>query len=402
MRGIFAVTIGIGWVLGWGGLASGDVFVLSHGGRVEGEWLTGPSDSPETCTVRTPSGALITLDRSQIVQTIRQRPEQLEYEKLRPRYPDTVEGHWTLAEWCRDHNLPQQRKRHLERILELDPNHVGARSLLGYSQVGGQWKTHEQTMQERGYVRFEGSWRLPQEVQLILERRKKDIAEKEWIQKLNRWRNWLGTDKAQAALEAMANIKDPMAVKAILYALRDDPRDEVRVLLVETLARLGTPEATRALMVWALEDPLEEVRLSCLDHLRQQKNPDAVAYFIGKLKSPDNETINRAAVALKAMGDPTAIGPLIDALVTTHRYKVQQGNPGQMSMTFPTGGSGGPPGFSFGGSTTKIVTRRLANRPVLDALEKLSGGVNYGFDVATWKAWYASQKRQLEIDARRG
>ena len=51
--------------------------------------------------------------------------------------------------------------------------------------------------------------------------------------------------------------------------------------------------------------------------------------------------MNRAGVALARMKDPTATGPLIDALVTTHKFKLSAGDPGSMSATFNKNPSGG-------------------------------------------------------------
>jgi hypothetical protein len=53
------------------------------------------------------------------------------------------------------------------------------------------------------------------------------------------------------------------------------------------------------------------------------------------------------------------------------------------------------------GQRPKIVTERMNNRAVLEALDKLTG-VNFGFDLGAWNAWYASQKRRDVTDARRG
>ena len=55
-----------------------------------------------------------------------------------------MEGQWKLAEWCHEHGLPDQRKTHLQRVIELDPDHVEARRLLGYSKIDGKWMTQEE------------------------------------------------------------------------------------------------------------------------------------------------------------------------------------------------------------------------------------------------------------------
>ena len=163
---------------------------------------------------------------------------------------------------------------------------------------------------------------------------------------------------------------------------------------------MGTTASRKILATQSLEDPVVEVRLTCLDYLKQAKAQDVVDYFIGRLRSKNNIEILRAAVALRHLEAKSAIGPLIDALVTGHKFKISSGNPGQISTSFGSGGAS-PGGLSVGGQGPKIVTRYFNNQAVLDALVSLTGGVDYGFDVALWKAWYATQKRSEGLDARR-
>ena len=77
-----------------------------------------------------------------------------------------------------------------------------------------------------------------------------------------------------------------------------------------------------------------------------------MAYFVSKLssKKSDNPTVNLAGVALREMKDPSSIGPLIDALVTTHKFKVGSGGgEGSISPTFGNGPGGSGGGLSMGG-----------------------------------------------------
>jgi len=382
-------------------VAEADVFILANGGRVVGE-LVNPSQVPPraTYTIETPAGCRVTLSRSQVKERLRPRPAEIEYEKTRPRYPDTVEGQWALAEWCRENTLLAERKIHLERILELAPDHEKARRALGYFLRDGEWTTEEQTRKKDGYIRYKGRWRLPQEKKLAEEQAATKAAQGEWKQKLNRWQEWLATNKAPLACENIRKIDDPSAIPALADALKKDSRDQARMLFIEALARIGTPVAVRVVSVQALEDPIEEVRLTCLDYLKQVKGREAADYFIRRLRSADNVEVNRAAVGLRCLDDRSAIGPLVDALITVHKFKVSSGNPGQMSTTFGTGAGGAPGGLSVGGGP-KIITRTLTNQAVLDALISLTDGVNYSFDVGRWKAWYAAQKKHQGVDARR-
>ena len=397
---IAAILLGIGL---FGGLpAAGEEFVLVTGGRVLGKLLN-PDESPrERFVIRLPNGSKLTLAPAQVREVHPTRPEALQYEHLRRRSPDTVEGHWALAEWCQKQGLEQERERHLKRIIELDPDHVPARHALGYSQVQGEWKTQEQHMLEQGYRYYKGRWRTTQQIELLERERKVELAQKEWIRKINRWREWLGTDRDPEGRAAILGITDPYATAALAKLLEEDPVFQARVLYVEALAGIGTPAARGVLAERSLADPVGEVRLTCLDFLEKTGDPDVVAYYVAKLKDKDNRVVNLAAVGLARMKDLSAVGPLIEALVTIHKFKITKpGGPGSMTTTFGTGpgGSGAPGGLSVGGGS-KIISRPIANQNVLDALILLTGQ-NFSFDQRSWRYWHAAQRAQDNLDARR-
>lgn len=380
--------------------ARAEVFVLATGGRIEGQWLN-PHESPRTkFVIKTAAGSLVTLQRSQVKEVLRDGGAQSEYERIRPRYPDTVEGQWALAEWCREHRLTGQRKTHLERTIELDGDHAPARHALGYSRQDGKWKIREEVMLKRGFVRFERTWKTPQERELILQQRKTTKAQGEWTRNLKRWTRSLGGSRDADARRSIRTIDDPLAVKGLISCLSDD-RSQVRILLIDVLAKIDAPEAVSELTVRSLQDPVLEVRLTCLDHLKQHDGPAPLVYFVRALASSDNTTVNRAAVALGHLKDPSAVGPLIAALVTTHKQKISAGNPGSLSPTFGVGPGGrpGPSGLSVGGRP-KIVTYQVRNQAVLDALIALTG-VNYGFQPQAWNDWLASQRETHAVNLRR-
>jgi len=363
-----------------------------------------PKESPrKQYVIQATDGAKITLDASQVKKVLPARPNEAEYERIAPTYPDTAAAQWELAQWCRDHKLTAQRQVHLRRVIELDPNHIEARRALGYSQVDGQWVTQEGAMTARGYVRHNGKWLSAQEVELAQSKRELDTAQQEWCQKLKRWRGWLGTDRDQEARENITGASDPMAVKGLALGLRDDKDSRARLLFVAALAKIDAPEAARAMAIASIYDSVEDVRLTCLDVLQTKKRPEVVSYYVTKLNSKKNtnEIINLAAVGLGRMKDPSAIGPLIDALVTTHKFKiVQAGGDGAMSPSFGKGPNGGGTGLAMGGGP-KYRYQSIPNQSVLDALVALTGR-NFNFDKQAWKYWYSAQKKAPDaIDARR-
>ena len=193
-----------------------------------------------------------------------------------------------------------------------------------------------------------------------------------------------------------------MAVKALIVGLRGESSPGVRLLFVEVLAKIDAPEAERALAIAAIDDASEEVRLTCLDYLKTKKRPDVVAYFVSKLssKKSNNATVNLAGIALREMKDQSSIGPLIDALVTTHKFQIAPGGgEGSISPTFGSGPGGGGGGLLVGGRP-RIIYRSIANQAVLDALSAITGQ-NFSWDKSAWKAWLAAQKQPETLDARR-
>lgn len=386
------------------GLARADVFELHQGGAVHGTLVNRDESPRKTFVVKTASGGQVALEAEQVKSIRRQSPAEIKYDEIRARFADTVEDQWKLAEWCRENRLLRQRRTHLERIVELDPDHAKARRGLGYSRIQGRWVTRETMMRENGYQRYKGAWLLPEEIEIKERERKEELARLEWAGKLKRWRRWLDSDKAGQALANIKAIDDPYAADALARELNDTkqpaPR-RVRLLYVEALGRLQANSGIDALVNASLYDADEEVRLSSLDQIVDHNYKPAVAMYVRALRHKQNGIVNRAAYCLGKMKDPAAIGPLISALVTEHSFKIQQGQSGQTSATFGSGpGTSGGGGFSFGGGGVKTIKRQFENREVLRALVALTG-TSFNYDERAWKKWYAAQRRPSSLDARR-
>jgi hypothetical protein len=379
-------------------LSSADVVVLNNDGRVSGT-LVNPNESPrKNYIVRTEIGE-ITIDKSQVKEVIRQSPEELEYERIRFTFPDTAEEQWKLAEWCRDKGLSQQRTFHMERVIQLDPDHKQARAGLGYGQADGRWVRREDVMKERGYVRYKGRWMLPQDVEIQERKRQVEMAQKEWYNKLRRLRGQLDDrgPRAALALAELKNLSDPEAVPAIAELLKSERVAAVKRLLINALGRTKSPDAVRVLADVALEASDEDMRFEAISYLKEMQSPAAVSYLVDALKSRDNVRINRAGDALGELGDKSAIGPLIAVLVTVHKEKVQQGGAGSLSPSFD---SNGGIGFGVGGKSV-ILRHNVQNRGVHAGLVKLAGGPDFGFDGQAWGNWHASQRKAEIVPGRR-
>jgi hypothetical protein len=329
------------WIVGFLALVSAsaraEVFVLQNGSRVEGEWVNrtewdNAKTPPKSYTVKV-GGGEITLDAAQVKEVQSTRPELAEYEKTRAQHADTVDGHWAMAEWCREHKLTDQRQKHLNRVIELDPEHLAARRALQQVKIDGEWMTTDEAREKKGYVRnSKGEWELPQKAELKEEQLQRKQAEAAWFQKVQTLRKALATNKAAQARESLAAIVDPVAISALTRVIKEEQkqgRPEVRTLLVEALAHIGTPEAAAVLATLAMDDPDKEVRLTCLDFLEKKHDPGVVSYFVARLtdKKKNNDIMSRAAVCLGRMKDPSAIRPLIDHLITLQRIQVGPDKP---------------------------------------------------------------------------
>lgn len=383
----------------WTGSAQGERFLLTGGGVIEGTLLN-PDEIPRRqYVIQTAHGRLV-VDRTQVTEVVRQRPEEIEYHHLRHEYPDTVEGQWALAEWCRERSLGAQRKTHLERVLALDTDHAAARRALGYSRTPKGWMTQDEVMTDRGYVRYRGRWVLPQEVESLERRRKVNLAEKEWYGRLKTWRDWLEGDRASEAARQIAAIDDPFAAKALTSFLEKEPHAGIRRLYIEPLVRLGTAEALSAVVDTSLHDEVEEVRLTALDFLATLEGHPTTGRYVAALRDKDHVVINRAAVALARLGDPSAVGPLIDSLVTVHKHQLPATDSAGISAGFgsvngkPVGG-----GISAGSRPPQVVVEERQNQDVLDALIKLTGA-NFHFRVKAWKDWLAAQQPEESLGLR--
>ena len=382
--------------------ARADIFKLRSGGEVRGE-LANPDEAPrEKYIVRPFAGGELTLEAAVVAEVVRQRPNQVEYEKLKLKLADTAEDQWKMAQWCHENKLENDRKTHLQRLIELDPDHAEARKGLGYMRVGERWLTLEEKMKEEGKVKYGKGWVAVQELERIKQRDAEEKLQRDWHDRLKLYRIWLNGEKAGAARRAILEITDKAADKPILTKLKAEKDYRVREIYVEALANLGTPAAINAIVEYSINNPKDSFRVACLDLIEKNKPPGALAIYVKALGDKDNTVINRAGRGLGRLGDPAAVRPLIDALVTKHKFIIPGGGEGSVTPTFSRDASGnGGAGLSSGGGP-KVVQRSMRNDEVLAALVKLTGK-DFDYDVEGWKDWLATtkQEKQPAVNPRR-
>ncbi|MEM8866572.1 MAG: HEAT repeat domain-containing protein [Planctomycetota bacterium] len=375
----------------------GDVVELSGGRRLAGSV---PEDqSRATLTIELEEGGLLTLDRDQIARVATESPAMVEYRRRAPTAPDTVESHLALAKWCQERRLRDAYRLHLERVIQLDPTHEEARSLLGYQKHGGRWLTRDQVMTARGMIRYEGDYRTRQEIVLLERNQQAKESNAAWRQKLARWRRNLNDRNADRAAEALAgfeSLTDRAAGAELAKLLLAERDPTVQQLLIQAATQVRTGATVRALTKLALEDPNEEIRFICIEQLAREQTPGLSEPFVRALRNKDNVMVNRAAAALEELKATEATSPLIDALLTKHRFVPTPTAVGEQSYTFsPQSG-----GFSFGDNRPKPVDKLVRNPNVLSALVTITGE-NFGYDEDRWRAWLKSIATTAPIDLRR-
>jgi hypothetical protein len=378
--------------------ASGDIFILESGGQIEGQWLN-REEQPLTKYELKRGTTTITLPLNQVREARRESPAELEYARRAPLAADTIDAQWELAEWCKRSALARQREVHLRRIVELDPNHQQARFALGYQFQKGEWITRADSQRQQGYELYRGKWRTPQEIDILESRSRNELAEKEWLGRLKKWRRELDDrDKAKLAYQSLIAINDPIAVGPIGQFFARERVRSVKTLYADVLAKIKTKDAILVLVERALSDPDEETFYYCLGKLVELAPPHIADPFIAALKDNSNAKVNRAATALARLRDKSAISPLIDALVTTHTEVVDNGTAN--TAVFSSAGTGMQKGDGL-----ELKVYHVHNQPVLDALSKMTGA-DFGFNKQAWRMWHAQEKVAAEqskpaVEARR-
>ncbi|HND56329.1 MAG TPA: hypothetical protein PLV92_28120, partial [Pirellulaceae bacterium] len=341
----------------------------------------------------------ITLTKKMVASVVVRSEAERRYEELLPKMPQTVDGHWKMAEWCKERGLDALRENHLREILKLEPDHEAARLGLGYTRVRGKWTTVEEFYKSQGYVRHGLTWRLPQELAMLTAQEKARRDEIEWRQKIKILRSKVERRGGDRALEELRGIREPAAAPAIVSLLEDknESRD-MKMMYIEVLTQIDSGVAASAIMRHAIENDDDGIRDKCLDQLEKFKSPQMTTYFVRRLKDDNNVVINRAAIALSRLRDSDATLPLIDVLVTKHKQTVMPGgSPGSITPTFSSDGGAG---LQMGGSP-KTIQFDVKNDGVLTALIATHPGVNYQFDKAAWKRWYAEVNTPRVVDLRR-
>ena len=249
--------------------------------------------------------------------------------------------------------------------------------------------TRDEFRRGEGYEFYKGKWRTPQEIEIVEAQARTELAQKEWLVKLKRWRADLNSpERAKLGYASLAEVRDPVAVKPLGDMFARERVRRVKTLYADILAAINTPEAVAVLVNRVLYDPDEEIYYYCLDRLMALQPPHLADPFITALRDKNNVTVNRSAAALGRINDRSAIEPLIAALITTHSRVL----PGRASADATSATFSGDGSSSLAANEgPKVIISRMRNQPVLDALIRMTGA-NFEYDQKRWHYWHAQER----------
>mgnify|MGYP002623816553 CR=1 FL=1 len=402
--------------------AMADLIRLNQGGEIRGEILRDQSVTDEHISVRTLIGGRIIVPKSEVSFLTHRSRSVEEFEVQLRRLPPDVDSHWKLADWAIAHRLPDERKRVLERIIELAPDDEQAHDGLGHIRYKGEWTTLDAKMRDQGYVLHKGKYITPQELELLEKSASEREMEREWFRQIRLWYGWLnGRDRDRQAegLQRLRQIREPAALPALTNFLLADNNPNVRGLYISIASEMPGFDPVKQLVTISLQDSDPKLRSLAFEGLDDEQRKSAVGMFVDALKHPTNIVVRRAATAIKEIDDDRVIPQLIEALVTTHRYHVQVTE--SPTFSFNAGGGFGNPNavplppdvemqlrtgqLPYGVNVQRAplpgdelrtrsvpIQRHEQNPEVLAALVHFTGQ-NHGYDKRTWRLWWASRQK---------
>ncbi len=384
------------------GIARGDVFHLKGGDKIEGEVLDNLDDAYR---VRTLVG-IVDIEKDRIVKREKGPSPWRHYLRKRKKTPLTAEGHYELAQWCREHGLRPEATEHLKQVIELDPDHAEARQALGYVKDKGKWgrprSPKAPTDEERKARRAAKA-----EERLL----RKLISQ--WFVKIKsihrgrmaKQKSGMQSKKFRKAREQLLAIRDPLAIPGLTGVLSTGDL-AARGVLVEALAQFDEDEATMNLVVMVLLDPSPDIRRLAAIELLPREDDRVVQHLRDALANQDEKILRNAATALGVLKARRALEDLVSVLSTEKLTRVRLSRPvyfGRIQGTFGGGcrhvcgghlryyrptsigvlGPGSMVGTATGYEDRPVSVYRTEVQEALIAIT----GQNFGFDADAWLLW---------------
>jgi hypothetical protein len=279
------------------GAARADVFTLKDGSVVEGEVLRefrDEGDRPDRWEVRTLRG--IRTVASGEVRARRDGGGPWPWREFEDKYafidPRDPAENAALGAWARERGLESEAVRAFRRALEADPEHLRARTALGYQKVDGRWVVpagRERVPEDRGEaLPGEAAGALDAVLGRVLARRRSENfrIESTWMDQAGLGRTLDTLERAREATLAFLGEPPPPGARGSTYFLLRDAAEYGKA--VDAL--VAPAHAARA----DREEARRELALFRAGHLAilPGGSPGCVAW-----KVDEGETADRAFLA---------------------------------------------------------------------------------------------------------
>lgn len=390
---------------------SADWVELSTGGVVTGD-VAKRGNRP--ALIRTSDNIVIAVAESSIRRQINEADLD-RYRAARQTAGLDPELNEKLARWCRTRgNLPTLTKEfrdfHLWRVVHARPKDSATWAVLGYKAQGNEFVPVDDLMRDRGLVRNQGGWDMPEVVIRDQRADENEVIAKRWIREIARLVKTIqrGSGRVEESAAELAAIDDPLAslgladsFKRLGKASGAIASRELRRVLLDKLIKFGNGIAIRTLVRAGLDDPdpiLREVSLRALTENPSGRS-SAIATYLPMLKSNSNALVNQAAAAMVYFPDPELDLDYTDALVTEHRQVIAPG--AGINTSFGGSGSGNSGGGLSTGGKPVVKNSRLKNPAVLSLLQTIAPDVNFGYDQQAWRNYFISLRTYSPGDLRR-
>jgi hypothetical protein len=186
------------------------------------------------------------------------------YEKLRTGFQDTATGNWAMASQCMKFHLTEQAQAHLQRVIQIDPEHQAARAALGFRKVDGEWISPERMALEQELQKAQQA-AVAKHGRTMLELAPKLQSPQEWERKRAEYR--LSTLREPAMALAADQVLTPIS-------------DALALLVIEHIRTINDSQVTQTIARHAIGNSSQVVRDRAADALRGR---DLHAYAPGLL-----------------------------------------------------------------------------------------------------------------------
>ena len=199
------------------------------------------------------------------------RDSKLEsYQQFRESRKDNLEDHLVMARWCQENELPEQRRAHLERVLDFAPDHANARRQLGYRLEAGQWISPSQLAARR---------------EIAMRRNESMRQYGSWVQDIANRLNARKRRERDAAAEELMQVRDSNAIGAVEEVLRS-PAEQPSNLVIDWMKQVDEVDSSLVLVRYGLNHPHRAVRNKAVEVLKDRPFHDFVPGLMGRLSTP--------------------------------------------------------------------------------------------------------------------